>query len=108
MSDARLALAVYTHRLRAAIASMAASLGGIDALVFTGGVGERSPQVRAAASDGLAFLGVELAGAANEASDGDALISPAGARCSSLVVRAREDLEIAAQVRVALEGSHAA
>ena len=56
---ARLALDVDTHRLRAGIAAMAASLGGLDTLVFTGGVGERAA-VRAAAADGLGFLGVAL------------------------------------------------
>ena len=53
--DARLALDVYLHRLRAAIAAMAAALGGLDALVFTGGVGEHSAQVRAGAVAGLAL-----------------------------------------------------
>ena len=56
--DARLALGVYLHGLRAAIASMAAAMGGMDALVFTGGVGERSAAVRAGASEGMGFLGV--------------------------------------------------
>ena len=56
----RLALDVYLHRLRGAIASMAAAIGGLDALVFTGGVGERSAAVRAMAADGLGFLGVAV------------------------------------------------
>ncbi len=55
--DARLAFDVYVHRLRAGIGAMAASLGGLDALVFTGGVGERSAEVREAACDGLALPG---------------------------------------------------
>ena len=55
-----LAFAVYQHRLRAAIASMAASMGGIDALVFTGGVGEHAPRVRREAADGLGFLGIGI------------------------------------------------
>ena len=77
---ARLALDVYVHRLRASIGAMVASLGGIDALVFTGGVGERAPEVRDAATDGLGLLG-------------DAVV---------LVVEAREDIEIARGVRSAL------
>jgi len=97
--DARLALDVYVHRLRAGIAAMAAALGGLDALVFTGGVGERAPTVRAAAADGLAFLGVAIDAAANDAADEDADISAPGATARTLVVRAREDLEIARQVR---------
>jgi acetate kinase len=99
---ARLALDVYAHRLRAGIAGMAAALGGLDALVFTGGVGERAPAVRAAAADGLRFLGVEIDAAANDAVDGDADVSGAGAPARTLVVRAREDVEIAGQVRALL------
>jgi acetate kinase len=100
---ARLALAVYCHRLRGSIAAMCASLGGIDALVFTGGVGERSPKVRAAAVDGLEFLGIGLDPAANEPTNGadDRVISPASSSCQTVVVRAREDIEIAAQTRAA-------
>jgi acetate kinase len=101
---AQLAMAVYAHRLRASIAAMSASLGGIDALVFAGGVGERSPQVRAAATDGLGFLGVELDAVKNELASGevDLDVSPAGTRCRVMVVVSREDIEIAAQVRAAL------
>jgi acetate kinase len=81
-----LALDVYLHRLRAGIAAMAASLGGLDALVFTGGVGERSAEVRRRAVEGLSFLGVE----AEDVTD---------AAVRTLVIEAREDLEIARQVR---------
>ena len=79
-AEAALALDVYIHRLRAGIASMAAAMDGLDALVFTGGVGENSAEVRKRASEGLDFLGV-------------------GARVPVVVVEAREDLEIARQVR---------
>ena len=65
--DARLALDVYTHRLRAGIAAMAAAIGGLDVLVFTGGVGENSPTVRAEAAAGLGFLGVHLDAGRNAA-----------------------------------------
>lgn len=97
-----LALDVYLHRLRAGIAAMTAALGGLDALVFTGGVGERSAPVRAEACAGLGFLGVALDPAANGAADGDADVSRAGAAVRTLVVPAREDLEIARQVRATL------
>ena len=53
---AKLAFDIYVHRLRTAIGGMAAVLGGMDALVFTGGVGENSAEVRAAACRGLGFL----------------------------------------------------
>ena len=62
-----LALDVYLHRLRAAIAAMAAALGGLDVLVFTGGVGERAAAVRAGAAGGLGFLGVEIDARRNDA-----------------------------------------
>ena len=95
---ATLALDVYLHRLRAGIAAMAAALGGLDALVFTGGVGERAPEIRADAAEGLSFLGVTVdaernAAGAEEIGAGDVRV---------LVVEAREDLEIARGVRAAL------
>jgi acetate kinase len=95
-----LALDVYLHRLRAGIGAMAASLGGLDALVFTGGVGEHSPRVRRRAADGLEFLGVAIDPAREDTADAD--ISAPGARVRTLVVTAREDLEIAAGVREVL------
>lgn len=95
---ASLAFDVMVHRLRQGIAAMAASLGGLDLLVFTAGIGEHSGEVRAAAADGLAFLGVALDPAANESVSGDADITAAGASVRSVLVSAREDLEIARQV----------
>jgi acetate kinase len=99
---ARLALDVYTHRLHAGIAAMAAALGGLDALAFTGGVGEHSGAIRERAAAGLGFLGVELNRAHNDAASGDAEIGADGADARTLVVTAREDLEIARQVRTVL------
>ncbi len=96
---ARLALAVYAHRLRAGIAAMAAAMGGLDALVFTGGVGEHQPPIREAACEGLAFLGVALDPVRNRAAATDGDLSPPGARARVLLVQAREDLEIARETR---------
>jgi acetate kinase len=96
------ALEVYLHRLRAEVASMAASLGGIDALVFTGGVGEHSAQIRELALDGLSFLGLTVDRERNRAAAGDREISSAGAPAKVLVIAAREELEIARQTRAAL------
>lgn len=101
-ADARLALDVYVHRLRAAVAAMTAALGGLDALVFTGGVGEHAPTVRALAAEGLGFLGVELDGERNRAASADAEVSAPGARVRTLVLSAREDAEIARQTRALL------
>lgn len=100
--DARLAIEVYVHRLRAKIAAMAASLGGVDVLVFTGGVGEHAAPVRARAADGLAFLGIAIDADANAAADSDTDITAPGARVRTLITTAREDLEIAAGVRSVL------
>jgi acetate kinase len=100
--DAELALAVYLHRLRAHIAAMAAAMGGLDTLVFTGGVGEHQPVVRAGAADGLGFLGVRIDAGRNRGAEPDAELTAAGAPVRTFVIAAREDLEIARQVRTLL------
>jgi len=99
---AALALDVYIHRLRAAVAAMTASLGGLDALVFTGGVGEHAPEVRWRAAAGLAFLGVAVDAGANRDVVPDAEVTGRDASVRTFVIAAREDLEIAAGVRVVL------
>lgn len=97
-AEASLAIAVYVHRLRREIAAMAAAMNGLDALVFTGGIGEHAPWLRAAAADGLAFLGVRLDPGRNRAT-ADAEIGDPAAAVRVLVVTAREDVEIARQTR---------
>jgi acetate kinase len=95
---------VYLHRLRASVAAMAAALGGLDALVFTGGVGEKSAEIRARTTDGLGFLGVTVDAGAN-AGDGQSAdweISPPGAAVRAFVIAAREDKQIAGEVRSVL------
>lgn len=91
---AQLAFDIYVHRLKAAIAAMAASLGGMDALVFTAGIGENSSRVRAAACDGLAFLGVKVDLANNEHCVPDAGISAPESTARVLVIRTQEEQEI--------------
>ena len=100
--DATLALQVYMHRLRAGIGAMAAALNGLDVLVFTGGVGERAPAVRSLAAAGLTFLGVRVDPELNEQAVPDADISSSPSAARTLVIAAREDLEIARQVRALL------
>jgi acetate kinase len=96
---------VYLHRLRASVAAMAAAMDGLDALVFTGGVGENSAEIRSRAAAGLRFLGVRADEARNEGGTGDDYeITADGAPVRTFVIAAREDLEIAAQVRTALKG----
>ncbi len=108
--DAVLALDVYLHRLRAAIAAMAAALGGLDVLVFTGGVGENAPAVRERAARDLAFLGVSVDQARNTADGDDREIGAPGAAVRTFVIAAREDLEIAHEVRevLAISGAQGA
>jgi acetate kinase len=101
---ALLALEVYLHRLRREIAAMAAAMNGLDALIFTGGIGEHSSQVRAAAATGLEFLGVALDPDRNQAT-ADTIISTEGSAAATLVITAREDLEMARQARRALAAS---
>jgi acetate kinase len=93
--DAALGFDVFVHRLVREAGAMAASAGGLDVLVLTGGVGEHAPAVRAALGDGLAHLGVAVDGPRNEAARGDADITAPGARVRTVVVTAGEDLEIA-------------
>lgn len=100
--DAVLALDVYTHRLVAGIAAMTAALGGLDVLAFTGGVGEKSATVRRRAAERLAFLGVTIDPDRNDHADGDTDITAPNATTRTLVVAAREDLEIAHGTRAAL------
>jgi acetate kinase len=95
----RLAVDVYIHRLRRETAAMVAALGGLDVLVFTGGIGEHQPRVREAAVAGLAFLGLALDDDANRAANADADITARGAAARTIVVTAGEEIEIARQVR---------
>jgi acetate kinase len=86
---------VYVHRLRAEIGAMLGSLGGLDALVFAAGVGENSPQVRAHAVEGFAFLGVKLDAAKNAQSPPDTDIAAPDSTVRMLVVHTQEEWEIA-------------
>lgn len=96
---ARLAIEVYLHRLRREIAAMAAAMSGLDVLVFTGGIGEHHPPIRAGAVTGLGFLGVSISADLNEQATSDVEISDSQAVVRTLVIAAREDLEIARQAR---------
>jgi acetate kinase len=95
---ARAALGVYVHRLRSAIAEMVAAMDGIEALAFTGGVGEGAAPVRSAASAGLGFVGVRLDEGVNAAAVPDVEISAPESRVRVFVIEAGEDVEIARQV----------
>jgi acetate kinase len=99
---ARLAFDVYVHRIRQGVAAMAVSMNRLDALVFTGGVGEHAPRVRSAVCEGLGLLGVGLDPAANARVSGDAVCSTSWTKVAVLVVRAEENWVVAQEcVRVA-------
>jgi acetate kinase len=99
-----LALDVYLHRLSREVAAMTAATGGLDLLVMTGGVGEHAWQVREAVAGALGYLGLTLDEQRNRTTTGDAEISASGAAVRTVVVTAREDLEIRRQVLEVLGG----
>ena len=101
-ADCVLAFDVYVHALAREVGAMAASAGGLDLLVFTGGVGEHAPQVRAAAAARLGHLGVLLDDGANAAAQGDAVITGPGASAATVVVTAAEAAEVARLTREVL------
>jgi acetate kinase len=92
---ARLALRLYGDRIRAAIGALAVTMGGLDVLVFTAGVGEHSAWLRGEVCRGLECLGVRLDSAANGACQPDADIAVPGAGVRVLVLHTREELLIA-------------
>jgi acetate kinase len=94
-SRARLAFDIYVHRLQAGIGAMVAVLGGVDALVFTAGVGENSPEVREAACKPFSFLGLKLDSEANQHASPDGDIAAADSSVRVLLIRAQEEWAIA-------------
>ncbi len=101
-AEASLAVSVYVERLSMGIGAMAVTMGGLDVLTFTGGVGERSPVIRSEAATMVRFLGVSISDRVNDRTEDDGEISDDDALVRTLVVQAREDLEIARQVRETL------
>ena len=101
---ARLAFDIFIHRLTAEIGAMAASLGGLDVLVFTAGIGEHSAEVRTAACARLAFLGIELDPEANARLKQDTEISAPNSRVKVLVIQAQEEWAIAQKCKAFARG----
>ncbi len=91
--EAREALELFTFRIAGEAARLATTLGGLDCLVFTAGIGEHQPQVRAAVCERLAWVGVELDGQANTANA--SVISSAASRVTVLVLATDEEQVIA-------------
>jgi acetate kinase len=100
--DSRLGFGVYTHRIAATVAAMTSALGGLDGLVFTAGVGENVPAVRAEICRRLSFLGIELDAVANKSAAPDVDIATRASAVRVVVVAAREDVVVARAVRALL------
>jgi len=92
---AKLAFEMFVHHLQSAIGAMIAVLGGINALIFTAGIGENSPEARAASCANFGFLGLKLDGAKNTQSPVDQEISLSDSAVRVLIIRAQEDWAIA-------------
>jgi acetate kinase len=92
---ARLALAVFAYQVKKTVGAYTAAMGGLDAIAFTGGIGENSPRLRAACCDGLSFLGVRLDPDQNENGRGDRLVSPAESPVAVLAMATNEELIVA-------------
>ena len=92
---ATLAIKMMTYRLKKYIAGYAAAMGGVDAIVFTGGIGENVGHIRKAAVEGLEFMGVKLDEAKNDVTRSDGFIEAADSKVKILVVKTNEELAIA-------------
>lgn len=103
--QARLALEIYSHRIRQAIGAFTAAMGGLDAVVFTGGVGEHSPDIRQSVCANLACLGLALDPARNANGHPDADLSAPDSRARTLVIAAREDLSMLQDIERVLGAS---
>jgi acetate kinase len=92
---AKLAFEIFVHRLQAGIGAMVASLGGLDALVFTAGIGENSPEIRHATCASLGFLGIQVDEVKNSAANPDQSVSSEDSSVCVFVIRAQEEWAIA-------------
>lgn len=104
-ADAALALDLFTYEVRKTIGAYAAAMGGLDAIAFTGGIGENSPRLRALCVRGLEFLGVRLDAEANEKGAGDRLLSPEGAPVAVLALATNEEVVVARRAYACLTGA---
>jgi len=101
-THAALAYDMFVYSVTRVIGAMVAVLGGIDALVFTGGVGEHQPPLRKEVAGSLSFLGIELDAQANERGAGDCQVATVNSRVHVLVIKSREDLSILREVKAFL------
>jgi len=92
---AGLTLAVFAYQVKKTIGAYAAAMNGLDAVAFTGGIGENSASLRAACCNGLEFLGIQLDSEKNKSGTGDRVVSSAGARVTVLALATNEELVVA-------------
>ena len=104
-APARLALEVFAYQVKKTIGAFAAAMGGLDAVAFTGGIGENSSRLRAACCHGLEFLGVQIDPARNESGSGDRAVSPDGAAVTVLALATNEELIVARRAFRRLQNS---
>jgi acetate kinase len=102
---ARLALAVFTYRVATSVGAMVAALDGLDAVVFTAGIGENSAYVRQAVCERLGYLGLELDHVANREARADATVSTPASQARIVIIEAREDVVAARAARQLLAKS---
>jgi acetate kinase len=102
--QAALALDVFVYEVKKTIGGYAAAMGGIEAVAFTGGIGENSARLREQCCAGLEFLGIEL-DAAKNAGDGDRVVSTDGARVTVLALGTNEELIVARRAYRCLSGA---
>jgi len=93
------AFEVFCYRIRKYIGAYAAAMGGLDAVVFTGGIGENSVEVRKKSCEGLDFLGIRIDDIANESPEKEKRISTKGSRAAVMVIPTNEELVIALDTR---------
>nr|MDD6336542.1 acetate kinase [bacterium] len=100
---AELAIDMFCYRVRRFIGAYAALMGGLDAVVFTAGIGENTPYIRKRCCEGLAFMGVEIDDAKNNRPAGDFICSPDGAKVTVMTIATDEEKVIARETRALLE-----
>lgn len=100
--DAALALDLFTYQVKKTIGAYAAAMGGVDAIAFTGGIGENSAALRARCVDGLEFLGIVMDREANESGSGDRVVSAEDSRVAVLALATNEELIVARRAYGAL------
>ena len=93
--EAALALEVFAHQVRKTIGAYAAAMGGVDAIAFTGGIGENSAYLREECCQGLEFLGVQLDPVRNSGGRGDRVVSSDESRVAVVALATNEELVVA-------------